>query len=278
MSQPVPSITLNDGRHIPQLGFGVWRIDDRGAEPAVAEALASGYRSVDTASLYGNESGVGRALAASGLDPADVYVTTKVWNDDQGYDATMRAFDTSLGRLGIDALDLYLIHWPCAADDRFVETFRALVELRDQGRLRSVGVSNFQPEHIDRLIDETAIVPAVNQIELHPYLQQSELRAYHRSRGIVTEAWAPLGAGKGLLDDETLIEVARRRSVTPAQVVLRWHLDQGTVVIPKSATPSRIRENFDVFEFSLTEADTAAVDGLDRGHRFGMHPDQVAAG
>lgn len=277
MNDPVPAIALNDGHHIPQLGFGVWRIDDTAAEPAVTEALDAGYRSIDTASLYGNEAGVGRALAASGVDRDALHITTKVWNDDQGYDETIAAFEASRRRLGLDQLDLYLIHWPCPAGDRFVDTFRALLDLRDQGRVRSVGVSNFQPAHIDRLIAATGVAPALNQIELHPYLQQTELRAYHREHGIVTEAWAPLGAGKGLLDDETLIGVAQRCGVTPAQLVLRWHLDQGTVVIPKSATPSRIRENLDVFGFSLTETDTDAIDGLDRGHRYGLHPDQVEA-
>lgn len=276
VTQP-PRLPLNDGTSIPQLGFGVWRIDDEGAEPAVAAALRAGYRSIDTATLYGNESGVGRALAASDVDRDDIYVTTKVWNDDQGYDATMAAFDASLDRLGIGHLDLYLIHWPCPRQDLYVDTFRAMIQLRDEGRLRSVGVSNFQPGHIDRLIDETGVTPAVNQVELHPYLQQHELRDHHRRLGIATEAWAPLGAGKGLLDDASLIEVAARHDVTPAQVVLRWHLDLGNVAIPKSVTPSRIRENIDVFGFALSVADREAIDLLDRHHRYGADPDDVDA-
>lgn len=277
MTESVPHVQLNDTTSMPQLGFGVWRVADADAEVAVGTALEAGYRSIDTATLYGNEGGVGRALAASCIPRDELYVTTKVWNDDQGFEATMAAFDASLERLGLDYLDLYLIHWPCPAQDRYVDTFRALVALQTQGRLRSVGVSNFLPEHLDRLIEETEVVPAVNQVELHPYLQQPALRAYHRRLSIATEAWAPLGAGQGLLDDPVLARVAAAHAVTPARVVLRWHLDQGNVVIPKSVTPSRIRDNIDVFGFTLTADDTAVIESLNREQRYGAHPNEVSS-
>jgi 2,5-diketo-D-gluconate reductase A len=273
----VPRVDLLDGTSIPQLGFGVYKVDDDGAERAVSTALAAGYRLVDTATLYGNEAGVGRAIRASGLPRDEVYVTTKVWNDDQGYDATLRAFDASATRLGVGTVDLYLIHWPFPGKDLYVDTWRALLLLKEQGAVRSVGVSNFVPAHIERIIAETGVVPVLNQVELHPWLQQPALREFHRSTGIVTEAWAPLGRGSGVLDDPVVRSVAERHGVTPAQVVLRWHLDLGTVVIPKSVTPSRIAENIDVFGFALDDDDHRALAGLDRGQRTGMDPEVFGA-
>ncbi|GAA3822573.1 aldo/keto reductase [Cellulomonas soli] len=274
---PVPAIPLNDGTTIPQLGFGVYKIDDSGAQTAVRHALDAGYRMVDTARLYGNETGVGRGVRASGLPRAEVYVTTKVWNDDQGYDATRRAFDASAARLDLGDPDLYLIHWPYPGQDLYVDTWRALVELREERRVRSIGVSNFQPAHLRRLVEETGTRPVLNQVELHPYLQQPELRAFHAAHGIVTQAWSPLGRGSGVLDDPVLVEIAAEHHVSTAQVVLRWHLDLGTVVIPKSATPARIRANIDVFDLTLDEDDHARIAGLDRGERIGPAPDVFGA-
>ena len=271
--ETVPNVLLNDGTSIPQLGFGVFKIDDDGAEVAVAHALEAGYRSIDTARIYDNEAGVGRAIRTSGIARDEIYVTTKVWNDEQGHDETLRAFDASMSRLDLDVLDLYLIHWPVPALDRYVETFRALLEIRDSGRLRSVGVSNFQPDHLDRLVAETGVAPVLNQVEVHPYLQQPELRAANAAKGVATEAWSPLGRGNGVLEDPVVLGLAARHGVTPAQVVIRWHLQLGTVVIPKSVTPSRIRENFDVFGFELNADDLAAIATLDRAARVGPDPD-----
>ncbi|MFI1095629.1 aldo/keto reductase [Streptomyces sp. NPDC020917] len=259
---------------MPQLGFGVFQVPDDETAAAVGAALDAGYRSIDTASVYGNETGVGRALAASGLPREELFVTTKVWNADQGHDSTLRAFDASLARLGLDHVDLYLIHWPAPAQDRYLDTWRALRALLADGRVRAIGVSNFQPAHLRRLIEDGGVVPAVNQVELHPGLQQRELRAVHAEFGIVTEAWSPLAQG-ALLDEPALAAIARKHGRTPAQVVLRWHLQLGTVVIPKSVTPARIRENLDVFGFALDDADLAAIAGLDRGLRTGPDPDTL---
>ncbi|MFI6093907.1 aldo/keto reductase [Lentzea sp. NPDC051213] len=258
---------------MPQLGFGVFQVPDAEATPAVAEALKAGYRSIDTAAIYGNEAGTGEAIAQSGVDRDDVFVTTKLWNADQGYDATLRAFDESLGKLKLDTLDLYLIHWPAPARELYTETFKAFVQLQKEGRVRAIGVSNFQPAHLRRLIDETGVVPAVNQVELHPYLQQAELRAFHAEHGIQTEAWSPLGQGGELLSDPVVTEIAARHGRSAAQVVLRWHLQIGNVVIPKSVTPSRIRENIAVFDFELPDEEIAALSTLDRGGRIGPDPD-----
>ncbi|WP_282944285.1 aldo/keto reductase [Cellulomonas endometrii] len=273
----VPAVPLRDGTSIPQVGFGVFKVDDAGAEAAVGHALAAGYRLVDTAKLYGNEAGVGRAVRASGLPRDDVYVTTKLWNDDQGRDRTLAAFEASVARLDLGVPDLYLIHWPFPGQDLYAETWRTLVELRDAGRVRSVGVSNFTPAHLRRVIDDSGEVPVLNQVELHPYLQQRELRAFHAEHGIATEAWSPLGRDTGLLDDPVIVDVARAHGVTPAQAVLRWHLDLGTVVIPKSVTPERIRANLDVLGFSLTAEDHERIAGLDRGGRIGPDPDVLGA-
>ncbi|MEJ8638402.1 MULTISPECIES: aldo/keto reductase [Streptomyces] len=268
----VPSITLNNGVEMPQLGFGVWQVPDDEAAQAVSTALEAGYRSIDTAAIYENEEGTGQAIADSGIPREDLFVTTKLWNGDQGYDATLRAFDTSLAKLGLDHLDLYLIHWPMPSKGLYVETYKAFEKLLADGRTRAIGVSNFLPEHLEHLIAETSVVPAVNQIELHPQLQQTTSRSFHTQHDIATEAWSPLGSGKGLLDVPTVVAVARKHDRTPAQVVLRWHLQLGNVVIPKSVTPSRIRENLDVFDFELDGDDLAAFAALDEGKRLGPDP------
>ncbi|KTR52850.1 aldo/keto reductase [Curtobacterium oceanosedimentum] len=271
----VTSFPLRDGRSIPAVGFGLYKVDDPAAEAAVGLALDAGYRHVDTAEMYGNERGVGKALRASRLDRDDVFVTTKVWNDHQGRDATLRAFDASLERLGLETVDLYLIHWPAAANDRYVETWRTLVELREQGRVRSVGVSNFQVPHLQRIVDETGEVPAVNQVERHPWLPQRELMAFHEEHDIRTEAWSPLGRGR-LVDDPVLTRIAESHGVSVAQVLVRWNVQQGVVVLPKSVTPSRIRSNTDVDGFTLTDDDLTAIAGLENGQRTGSHPDTVS--
>lgn len=271
----VPAVTLNNGIAMPQLGFGVYQVPDDGAASAVTSALEAGYRSIDTATLYENERGTGRALAESGIPRDELFVTTKLWNTDQGHDQALRAFDASLERLGLDQVDLYLIHWPAPTRNKYVETWRALEEIYADGRARAIGVSNFQPEHLQRLFDETGVVPAVNQIELHPRLQQDALRGFDAENGVATEAWSPLGRGNGVLDDPVVTELARKHDRTPAQVVLRWHIQLGNVVIPKSVTPSRIRENLDVFGFALEEADLRAIQGLETGTRVGPDPATV---
>jgi 2,5-diketo-D-gluconate reductase A len=271
----IPDIVLKNGVRMPQLGIGVWRASDREAADAVAEALRLGYRSIDTAAMYGNEPGVGRAVAASGVPREQVFVTTKLNNPDHGYDQALRAFDASLGRLGFDYVDLYLIHWPQPRQNRYVETWRALEKLYADGRTRAIGVSNFQVAHLRRLLDETDVVPALNQIELHPYLAQAELRAFHAEHGIATEAWSPLAKGGALLRDRLITALAAKYGRTPAQVVLRWHIQQGNVVIPKSVHAERIAENFDVFGFELAADDIAAIGDLDRGGRTGPHPDAL---
>ncbi|MFF3244863.1 aldo/keto reductase [Streptomyces sp. NPDC002870] len=268
----VPSISLNNGVAMPQLGFGVWQVADDEAAKAVATALESGYRSIDTAAIYANEEGTGRGVAASGVPREELFITTKLWNSDQGYDSTMRAFDASLDKLGLDYIDLYLIHWPLPSKDAYVDTYKAFEKIHADGRATAIGVSNFLPEHLERLIAETSVVPAVNQIELHPQLQQGEPRAFHDRHGIKTEAWSPLGQGRGLLEVPTVVAVAQKHGRTPAQVVLRWHLQIGNVVIPKSVTPSRIKENLDVFGFELDADDLAAFAALDEGKRLGPDP------
>ncbi|MFE4450243.1 aldo/keto reductase [Streptomyces sp. NPDC056796] len=268
----VPTVTLNNGVTMPQLGFGVFQVPDDETTAAVATALEAGYRSIDTAAAYGNEAGVGRALAESGIAREELFVTTKLWNADQGFDSTLAAFDAGLARLGLDHVDLYLIHWPAPARDLYADTWRALERLLAEGRIRAAGVSNFRPAHLRRLREESPLVPAVNQIELHPGLQQGELRALHAEYGVTTEAWSPLAQG-ALLDEQVLVPLAERHGKTPAQVVLRWHLQLGNVVIPKSVTPARIRQNIDVFDFELTAADMDAITGLDRGMRTGPDPD-----
>ncbi|MQA08730.1 MAG: aldo/keto reductase [Pseudonocardiaceae bacterium] len=268
----VPSITLNNGVQIPQLGFGVWQVPPEETAPAVEHALRSGYRSIDTAAAYGNEEGVGEAIKNSGLGRDELFVTTKLWNAHHGYDETLRAFDDSMGKLGLDHLDLYLIHWALPKRDRYVDTWKAFEKLHADGRIRAIGVSNFHAAHLQRLFDETEIVPAVNQIELHPNLPQAELRAFHARHNIATEAWSPLAQG-GLVKDPSLAGLAEKYGKTPAQVVLRWHIQLGNIVIPKSVTPSRIEENIDVFDFELADDDLAAIDALENNGRVGPNPD-----
>lgn len=268
----VPTITLNNGVEMPQLGFGVWQVPPQEAATAVTTALEAGYRSIDTAAAYENEEGVGRALAESGLPRDEVFVTTKLWNAEQGYDSTLRAFDASLARLGLDVVDLYLIHWPMPQVDKYVDTWRAFEKIYSEGRARAIGVSNFQPAHLNRLNELGGTVPAVNQIELHPRLQQAELRAFHARHGIATEAWSPLAQG-ALLGHETITALAERHGKTPAQIVLRWHLHLGNIVIPKSVTPERIRQNLDVFDFELSDDEIAQIGALDDGTRTGPDPD-----
>ncbi|MFF3686053.1 aldo/keto reductase [Streptomyces sp. NPDC002187] len=268
----VPSLTLNNGVSMPQLGFGVWQVPDDEAARTVATALEAGYRSIDTAAIYGNEEGTGRAIASSGIARDELFVTTKLWNSDQGHDSTLRAFDKSLERLGLEYVDLYLIHWPVPSKDAYVDTYAALEKIHADGRAKAIGVSNFLSEHLERLIARTSVVPAVNQIELHPQLAQAASRAVHERHGITTEAWSPLGQGRGLLEVPTIVAIAQKHGRTPAQVVLRWHLQLGNVVIPKSVTPSRIRENADVFDFELDADDLAAFAALDEGRRLGPDP------
>lgn len=267
-----PLLELGGGHRIPQLGFGVFQVSPEQTRQAVAQALETGYRLIDTAAAYGNEAEVGEAITASGLPRGELFVTTKLWNDDQGHANTLNAFEHSLERLGMDYIDLYLIHWPAPSRGRFVETWGTLCELKADGRARSVGVSNFTIQNLEEIIAASDVAPAVNQIELHPRLTQAELRSFHRQHGIVTEAWSPLGRGGDLLEEPVLEEIAARYGRTPAQVVLRWHVQIGNVVIPKSVTPSRIEENFQIFDFALSEDEVRAIDGLETGTRIGPDP------
>lgn len=271
-SVQVPTVTLDGDVQIPQLGFGVWQVPPKETYQAVAEALRVGYRHIDTAAAYGNEAGVGQALRASGIDRDDVFITTKCFNDDHGKDQATAALKRSLQQLELDHVDLYLIHWPVPSQDRYVETWEAFVEAREQGLVRSIGVSNFNPAHLQRLVDETGVTPAINQVELHPYFQQTGLRREHEDLGIATEAWSPLAQGQ-VFEDDTLAGIAERHGQTVSQVVVRWHLQLGNVVIPKSVTPSRIAENYDVLSFHLTEADMEAIAALDAGRRIGPDPE-----
>ena len=286
-----PRLSLNNGVLIDQLGFGLYKVPSADAAGLVTMALEAGYRHFDTASMYGNETGVGKAIgalsgfagigagggsgeASPSLSREDLFVTTKVWNDDHGYDATMRAFDTSMSNLGMEYVDMYLIHWPCAGRGLFTESYRAMETLYREGRIRAIGVSNFQPAHLERLLESAEVVPAVNQIELHPWLQQDELRRLHERLGIRTEAWSPLGRGQ-VLEDPVVLQLAGAHRRTAAQIILRWHLQLGNVVIPKASSYARIRENLNVFGFTLDAEDMAALAGLERGHRTGSHPDDV---
>ncbi|HEY2334722.1 MAG TPA: aldo/keto reductase [Solirubrobacterales bacterium] len=268
----VPRLALHDGVEIPQLGFGVFQVPPEETQGVVELALGAGYRHIDTAAAYRNEKGVGAALAASGLAREDVFVTTKLWNSQQGFGSTLEAFEGSVGRLGFDYVDLYLIHWPVPREDRFVDTWRAFERILDEGRARAIGVSNFRIVDLERLEVETGTRPTINQIELHPRLQQAELRAWHAQHRIATEAWSPLAQGE-LLGEGTIAGIAERHGKTPAQAILRWHLQIGNVVIPKSVTPERIRENIELFDFELSGEEMAEFEGLDRGARIGPDPE-----
>jgi 2,5-diketo-D-gluconate reductase A len=267
----IPSLTLHDGVEIPQLGFGVFQVPPEDTQGVVEQALDVGYRHIDTAAAYRNEKGVGAAIAASGLAREDLFVTTKLWNSEQGFETTLAAFEASLGRLGFNYVDLYLIHWPVPSKGRFVDTWRAFERIHEEGWARTIGVSNFRVEDLERLEAETDVRPTVNQIELHPRLQQAELRSWQADHGILTEAWSPLAQGE-LLDDETIAAIAERHGKTPAQAILRWHLQLGNVVFPKSVTPERIRENIELFDFELSDAEMAEFERLDRGERIGPDP------
>lgn len=268
----IPTVTLNNGITMPQLGFGVFQIPEDETYAAVSTALTEGYRSIDTAAIYGNEHGVGRAIADSGLNRDELFITTKLWIDDLGADTAGPALDVSLDRLGLDYVDLYLIHWPAPATDAYLRSWPALEAAVAGGKTRAIGVSNFLPAHLDRLAELGGTVPAVNQIELHPLLQNRETAAYDRDHGILTEAWSPL-AQAAVLKDPAIVEIATRHEATAAQVVLRWHLQQGRIVIPKSVTPARIAENLDVLGFELSDDELAVIDGLEDGTRIGGHPD-----
>jgi diketogulonate reductase-like aldo/keto reductase len=263
---------MNTGQPIPQLGFGVFQIPQDETETAVTTALQAGYRLIDTAQGYQNEEGVGSAITKSDVARDELFVTTKLTNSEQGYDSTLSAFDQSMRKLGLDVLDLFLIHWPLPMFDQYVDTWRAFERLQQDGRVRAIGVSNFEIEHLERLASETGTVPAVNQVELHPQFPQEELRAYHAEHGILTESWGPLGQGKGLLENPHILDVARTKDRSPAQVVLRWHLQLGCVVIPKSVTADRIRENFAVFDFELEKSDMTSIAHVNTGQRLGPDP------
>ncbi|MET0784237.1 MAG: aldo/keto reductase [Leifsonia flava] len=276
MTNTVPSITLNDGHTIPQLGFGVFKVDPAETERIVTDALEVGYRHLDTAKVYGNEAGVGKAIADSGIARDELFVTTKLWNDDQGTQSALDAFDRSLEQLGLDHVDLYLIHWPSPKKDRYVESWKALEQIQASGRARSIGVSNFLVPHLEKLLANTDVVPAVNQIELHPAHQQPAVTAFAREHGIHIEAWGPLGQGKyPLFEAEAVTAAASAHGKTPAQVVIRWHLQTGNIVFPKSNRRERMAENFDVLDFSLTDAEVAAITALEREGRVSAHPDEV---
>jgi 2,5-diketo-D-gluconate reductase A len=270
-----PTVTFHDGQSIPQLGLGVWQTPNDTAVTAVQAAIEAGYRHVDTAMIYDNEAGVGEGIRRSGIDRKEIFVTTKLWNSDQGFDSALKAGEQSLKRLGLHYVDLYLIHWPAPRRGLFVDSWRALIRLKEEGRARSIGVSNFPAELLERLIGETGVVPVLNQIELHPRFQQRALREVHAKHGMATESWSPLGQGK-LLDDPAITAIAAKHRRTPAQVVIRWHLDNKLIVIPKSVTPSRIVENFQVFDFKLDADDLAAIGKLDSA-RGRIGPDPLTA-
>lgn len=272
----VPKLRLNDGRSLPQLGLGVWQIPDAEAGCVVREAINAGYRSIDTAAIYANEHGTGEGIRSSGLAREELYVTTKLWNDSHGYDRTLQAFDRSLARLGLDYVDLYLMHWPVPALNLYVDSWKAMLRLRAEGRARSIGVSNFNPRHLQELIEVTGIVPAVNQIELHPRFQQKAVQAFNTRRGIVTESWSPLGQGTSL--GNTVIQsIAAKHGRTPAQIILRWHLELGFMVIPKSRQAARLKENLAVFDFALSPGDLLAIGRLDTADgRIGGDPELEA--
>jgi len=268
-------VTLNNGLKMPQLGFGVWQVADDQAAQAVANAIEVGYRSIDTAMIYKNEKGVGQAIAESSVPRDELFITTKVWNSDQGFENTLRAFDESLERLGLDYVDLYLIHWPTPQFDQYVETYKALEKLYHDGRVKAIGVCNFEIEHLERLLAECEVVPVLNQIECHPYLAQNMLKEFCAKHNIFLEAWSPLDQGGEVLQDEVIQKIADAHSKTPAQVVLRWHLQNKTIIIPKSVTPSRIEENYHVFDFELSSNEMNEINKLNRNRRKGSHPNDM---
>ncbi|HVW48595.1 MAG TPA: aldo/keto reductase [Solirubrobacterales bacterium] len=272
----VPNVRLSDGTEIPQVGFGVFQVPPDETQRAVEDALAAGYRHIDTAAAYRNERGVAAGIAASGVPRAEIFITTKLWNTEQGFDSTLAAFDRSIEALDTEQVDLYLIHWPVPARDLYLDTWRAFERIHAEGGARTIGVSNFRIPDLERLAREAETQPTVNQIELHPLLQQAELRAWHAEHGVATEAWSPLAQGE-VLKDDTLVTIAAHRERTVAQVILRWHLQLGNVVIPKSVTPARVRENLDIFDFELSEDDLAAIARLDAGHRTGPDPASFGA-
>ncbi|MGR9047827.1 aldo/keto reductase [Halobacillus faecis] len=269
------TVTLHSTIEMPQLGFGVWQVEEKDAVPAVTKAIETGYRSIDTAAIYGNEKQVGEAIRQSDVARDELFITTKVWNTDQGFENTLKAFETSLDKLGLDYVDLYLIHWPTPEYDDYVETYKALEQLQKDGKVKAIGVCNFDIDHLQRLLDECEVKPAVNQVECHPFLAQNELKDFCRDNGILLEAWSPLMQGGEVLRNDTIQSIAEKHGKTPAQVIIRWHLQNDTVVIPKSVTPSRIEENFDVFDFDLTADDMAAINKLDRGERKGPKPSEM---
>ncbi len=270
----IPTVTLNNGLVMPQFGLGVWRIPEDEAAENVRTAIEAGYRLIDTAAIYKNESGVGEGIRQSGVAREDLFVTSKLWNSDQGYDSTIQAFDASLERLGLEYLDLYLIHWPQPMYDTYVDSWKAMEKLYKEGRVKAIGVSNFHPHHLERLAKECAVVPAVNQVELHPRLIQTEVREYDATHGIVTESWSPL---RGVIENvpQEIAEIAQAHGKTPAQVVLRWHIQLGLVVIPRSSKAERIRENIDIFDFELTTSEVEAISALHTGERLGADPDEM---
>lgn len=270
----VPRIRLNNDTTMPQLGFGVFQVPPEDTATAVRTALETGYRSLDTAAAYGNEEGVAEGIRAAGVPREELFITTKLWNSDHGYDAARRAFEASLDKLATDHVDLYLIHWPVPEQDKYVDSWRAFEKIYADGQARAIGVSNFHIPHLRRVMDSSETVPAVNQVELHPRLPQNELRAFHTEHAVATEAWSPLAQG-GLLGERLLTNLADKYGKTAAQVVLRWHLQLGNVVIPKSVTPSRIAANFDVFDFELADDDMAAIGELDNGGRIGPDPETM---
>lgn len=273
MTTHQPYITFHDGRRAPQLGMGTWQLTGDAVVPSVQAAVEAGYRSIDTAAIYGNEVEVGRGIAQCGIPREDLFVATKVWNDRHGHDSTKTALQESLDRLGLDYVDLYLIHWPVPQNKRYLETWEALIQLRDEGRARSIGVCNFQVGHLQKLLDGTGVLPVVNQIELHPHFQQAELRAYHQDHDIRTEAWSPLGRTQALRDP-VILELAHQLQATPAQVILRWHIQMGHMVIPKSSHPARLQENLNLWNLHLDDAALARISALDRADgRIGPDPD-----
>ncbi|WP_337019943.1 aldo/keto reductase [Oceanobacillus massiliensis] len=268
-------VTLNNGISMPQLGYGVWKVPNEEVISPLKTAIEVGYRSIDTAKIYGNEVGVGTAISESNVPREDLFITTKVWNSDQGYENTLKAFDESLEKLGLDYVDLYLIHWPTPQFDQYVETYKALEKLYNDGRVKAIGVCNFDIEHLERILDECDVVPAINQVECHPYLQQVELREFCKKHNILVEAYSPLMNGTDVLENEVIKELAEQKGRTPAQVILRWHLESGMVVIPKSVTPSRIESNFNLFDFELSKEDMDKIAKLDRNIRNGSVPSEM---